>query len=706
MKDSLPSDDSGDGLAGDAEVDANEALADGALREFLHLRRQDPEVVFEAFCFSYPDAVQQPLAAKYAAFLVFEGDLGESAEIDRNALRDIIDKPLRKSAAALTESFDGVMVGPREARAKDDADSDVPDAQIILDELAELGALAKRYESQGRIAKGGMGIIHRVWDRQLRRRLAMKIMRLPADDVNSLRKSETEKKEAYARALARFQDEALVTSQLDHPGILPVHDLGARDDGRAYFTMKYVAGRRDLRRIFDLVDRGQDNWNVNRAVGSILRVCEAVAYAHSKGVLHRDIKPSNIMVGDFGATYLLDWGLALRLHGERRFLGGDDERAPYVASEAKTGSEGEFTVVDDWVYSIDGRIVGTPPYMSPEQARGDSKVGARSDIYSVGALLYHLLTGHMPYYEPDELPLPFTILMKVRQGAPPPVRELAPDAPTGLVQICERAMARHPVDRYATAGDMAVALEDYLEVISDAREEARRQEQRATTINEFLQKMLASGDPARAQGREVTVRQVLDEAAAGLEAGMAGLPLDEASLRNFIGTLYKDLGHYEIALPHAEKAYHAFEALLGADHPDTMRSATDVAVVYRITGRLAEAEELLRRVLKVQVEALGDTDPASLRTRDVLAETIRRGRGRLSDVEQLLREVAVGREQRLGEDHLDSLTALNHLANVLCEQGGEPALNEAERLLRRALAGLLRTVKERHPSTLIAMNDL
>lgn len=698
LHDSMSPDDSGD--SGDFEqgLSSQEALADQALREFLDLRRNDPGVEFEAYLASQSEDLQDVLAAKYSAFIAAEAALGETAEIDRNAMRDIIEPLQRKPFSLLTESFDG---------GSSVAPDDAPDAQHILDELAEVGALSNRYESQGRIAKGGMGIIHRVWDRQLRRRLAMKVMRLPADDVSSLRKSDADKALAYSRALARFQDEALVAAQLDHPGILPVHDLGVRDDGRAYFTMKYVAGRRDMRRIFDLVERGQDNWNVNRAVGSILRVCEAVAYAHSKGVLHRDIKPSNIMVGDYGATYLLDWGLARRLHGERRSLGGDDDVAPYVASEVLTGKEGEFTLVDSWLFSMDGRVVGTPPYMSPEQARGDiDLVGVRSDIYSLGALLYHLLTSRMPYYEPDELPLPFTILMKVRQGPPPSVRELAPDAPPGLLQICERAMARLPEDRYSSAAEMAVDLEDYLEVISEAREEARWQEQRATTINAFLLKMLASGDPARAQGREVTVRQVLDEAAAGIEAGMAGLPLDEASLRNFIGTLYKELGHYEVALPHAEKAYEAFESMLGAHHPETMHAATDVALVYRITGRLAEAEELLGRVLRVQVEELGDTDPATLRTRDVLAETIRRGRGRLSEVEQLLREVALGREQRLGEDHLDSLTALNRLANVLSEQGGEDQLNEAERLLRRALSGLNRTVRERHPATLIAMNDL
>jgi hypothetical protein len=192
--------------------------------------------------------------------------------------------------------------------------------EALLERIAGWAGSPSRYRMLGALGHGGMGTILKVWDEALRRHLAMKLVGSPADSNGTTAAAESAGAPASAAeagsaersadpgggatselALARFLDEALVTGQLDHPGIVPVHELGVDRAGRVYFTMKLVKGD-NLRTIFDKLHAGEDGWTVNRAVGVILRVCEAVAYAHSKRVIHRDIKPANVMVGRFGET--------------------------------------------------------------------------------------------------------------------------------------------------------------------------------------------------------------------------------------------------------------------------------------------------------------------------------------------------------------------------------------------------------------------
>jgi tRNA A-37 threonylcarbamoyl transferase component Bud32 len=177
-------------------------------------------------------------------------------------------------------------------------------ASELLKRLARNRTPAGRYERREEIARGGMGIVHRVFDPVLRRQLAMKVIL-----ARKKEESPRERHLAMQRALARFLEEAQVTSQLDHPGIVPVHELGIDESGRVYFTMRLVRGR-DFRRILELVRDGREGWTRTRALHVLLRVCEAVAYAHSKGVIHRDLKPGNLMVGRFGEVCVMDWGLA------------------------------------------------------------------------------------------------------------------------------------------------------------------------------------------------------------------------------------------------------------------------------------------------------------------------------------------------------------------------------------------------------------
>lgn len=310
-----------------------------------------------------------------------------------------------------------------------------------LERLSSPERARKRYTVRERLARGGMGEIWRVHDADLDRDLAMKVIRTRAGDGS---------KTPDGKLLRRFLFEARLTGRLDHPGIVPVHDIGVDTDGRLYFTMPLVRGR-SLAEILDLARDDRRNayakaasheddrapmgaseaWTRSRVLEVVLKVCDALAYAHAQGVVHRDLKPANVMVGRFGETYVMDWGLA-------RVLSELDE--------------------------IDrGEVLGTPAYMAPEQAKGKlDDVGPRSDVYALGSILYHLLAGRMPYADHDTH-AGRDLLEAVRAGPPPKLEDVAPDAPPELVAIAKKAMVRSPDGRYADMGAMAADLRAYME---------------------------------------------------------------------------------------------------------------------------------------------------------------------------------------------------------------------------------------------------
>ena len=179
-----------------------------------------------------------------------------------------------------------------------------------MDKLArERSDTHLRYELREEIGRGGMGAVYEVWDTDLRRSLAMKVI---LGDTGSQLGTTAAKDEA----LVRFLEEAQVSAQLDHPGVVPVHELGVDSEGRVYFTMRFVKGR-NLREIIADVHAGREGWTLTRALGAIVKVCETMAFAHAKGVVHRDLKPANVMVGRYGEVYVMDWGLASAKGRER-----------------------------------------------------------------------------------------------------------------------------------------------------------------------------------------------------------------------------------------------------------------------------------------------------------------------------------------------------------------------------------------------------
>ncbi len=325
----------------------------------------------------------------------------------------------------------------------------------VLERLAGRRGTFGRYQLEGELSQGGQGAVIRVWDEDLRRHLAMKVLR---------GKTETSASEGTTpvdpRSLGRFLEEAQVTGQLDHPGIVPIHELGLDALGRVYFTMKLVKGK-TLKEVFELAAEGKEGWTTARVLSVLLKVCEAMAYAHHKGVVHRDLKPANVMIGRFGEVYVMDWGLA-------RVLGRADRKdlriAPHATTVEVLSDRHDRTEADSPLVTMDGHVVGTPAYMAPEQARGELPlVGPHSDVYSAGAMLYQLLAGHTPYIKPGMRLSSHAVWYRVQEGPPDPLRERAPVAPAELVAICEKAMKRDWTERYRDMGELAADLMAFLE---------------------------------------------------------------------------------------------------------------------------------------------------------------------------------------------------------------------------------------------------
>lgn len=276
----------------------------------------------------------------------------------------------------------------------------------------DIGA-EERYEREGVVGHGGMGRISLVYDKRLRRRVALK------EALGS------------AGATERLTREAWITSQLEHPSIVPVYGAGRDAQGALYYTMRLVRGRTMAAAIEDASGLS----GRLELMRHVLDACEAVAYAHSLGVVHRDLKPANIMVGEFGETQVLDWGLA-------RPTGASPDAD---AEPATSVSSPELTAI--------GAVVGTPSYMSPEQFRGEP-AGPTSDVWSLGALVYAVLTGDAPYRGPSS-----DAIFEARSVGPPaPIASAAPAAPAELVAIADKAMAPNLSDRYTDAKAMAADI--------------------------------------------------------------------------------------------------------------------------------------------------------------------------------------------------------------------------------------------------------
>jgi WD40 repeat protein len=274
------------------------------------------------------------------------------------------------------------------------------------------------YALGAEIARGGMGRIVAAEDLRVGRRVAVKEL-LGSDPGMA----------------ARFEREARVTARLQHPGIVPIYEIGAWADGTPFYAMRHVEGR-TLREALAAAPTVGARLAL---LPALIAAAEAVAFAHSRGVIHRDLSPNNILVGAYGETVVIDWGLAKDLADDPAAAAAADAAAAAASQTAMSVSE----------LTVAGAVMGTAPYMPPEQARGEA-VDTRADVYALGALLYHLLAGEPPYRVHGGR----TVVDKVLAGPPPPLR----DGPPDLASIADKAMARSRDARYADAGALAEEL--------------------------------------------------------------------------------------------------------------------------------------------------------------------------------------------------------------------------------------------------------
>ena len=316
-----------------------------------------------------------------------------------------------------------------------DDQGDASDAGAAAHETASPGEFAGRYVLTAEHARGGMGAVWRASDRKLGREVAVKQL----NDALSLRGD-------YRR---RFLTEARVTARLEHPGIVPVYDLSGPGEEHDYYAMKLVRGE-TLAAAIDAYHRLDRTANERplakrRLVDAFLTVCRTMEYAHARGVIHRDLKPQNIVLGNYGETIVLDWGLA-------KDLSDPHFRAPETAAPAAAAAS-------DVTATMPGTVQGTPAYMAPEQAEGRTEdVDTRSDVYALGVILYQLLTGRVPYSAEKVEALSRLVIA----GHPQKPRALDPGIPRALEAICLTAMALERKARYPRVADLTRDLQRHL----------------------------------------------------------------------------------------------------------------------------------------------------------------------------------------------------------------------------------------------------
>lgn len=479
----------------------------------------------------------------------------------------------------------------------------------ILGELNQIGLADRKrdsvkapeqiggYRIVRRIAQGGMGIVYEAEQQRPSRRVALKLILggIHADDLQA----------------RMFEREIQVLARLNHPGIASIFDAGRAEDGESFYTMELVEGI-DLQSF--TWDRAEDGAVPRKSIPDRLRlfcdICDAINYAHQRGVIHRDLKPSNVMITNEGRPKVLDFGLA---------------RAVEPDGAGRT------------IESASGRLMGTLPYMSPEQAQGlADAVDVRTDVYALGVMLYELLSGKLPY---DVSRLSVLAAVKVICESPPRAfSRLGIEIPTDLRIIAFKALEKDANRRYASVGAMAEDIRRYLgghailarppSTVYQLRRligrhrvpfalavlllgalvgggywmyfNAAREARRIALLNDVLVKFYESSDPWEGGSRDTRVIDQVDKAAATIDRDLANEPVVAASMHHTLGNIYKSYNDHQKSDEQFRAALAIRDRQLGGEAPETLDSLRMVGENAFLRGKLDEAEGAFRRGLEVE----------------------------------------------------------------------------------------------------------
>ena len=599
-----------------------------------------------------------------------------------------------------------------------------------------------------RIGQGGMGNVYlaaRTSD--FKQQVAIKLIKRGMDTDEILR---------------RFRHERQVMAGLQHANIARLLDGGSTDDGQPYFAMEQIEGV-SIDRYCD-----EQRLTIRDRLRLFQRVCSAVHYAHQHTVIHRDIKPGNILVTTDGTPKIIDFGIAKLTNRELGFQ-----------SLNTTQTTHRFM---------------TPEYASPEQVRGRA-ITTASDVYSLGVVLYELLTGHRPHeltsrlkHEIEQLVCeqvperPSTAIGRTVEVRQPDgttrtitsesvgrMRDCAPDKlrrqlSGDLDNIVLMALRKEPHRRYTSAEQFGQDIERHLNnkpvlaappsmvyrarkfvqrnrslvasaavvlivllagiaistsqavratraehlagnrlrEVEESRTEAERQAAIAEAVNAFLNDDLLAAVAPEEQGKDATMRQVLDTASGKIEGRFEDEPLVEASIRTTIGNTYLSLGDYESSEGHLERALNLRKAALDTHHASVLMAMSNLGLLYEKQGRYDEAEPLIRTAFEEGRHVLGLEHPFTLifmNNLGMLCDAV----GRYDEAESLYLQLLEIRERLRGEEHEDTQLAMFNLATLYDLQG---RYDQAEPLYSRALELLRRTLGEEHPRTILAMSNL
>ena len=561
------------------------------------------------------------------------------------------------------------------------------------------------------LGEGGMGVVYLAEQDKPRRRVALKVLKAGATTPAMLR---------------RFEFEAQILGRLQHAGIAQIYEAGVADEGSgrvAFFAMEYVRGRS----ILEHADA--EHLDPRGRLRLIAQVCEAVQFAHLKGVIHRDLKPANILVDQSGQPRILDFGVA---------------RATDADVQATA-------VVTDM-----GQLIGTLPYMSPEQVAGDpSELDTRSDVYALGVIAYELLAGKPPH-DLSKTSIHEALRM-IREKEPTPLGSLERAFRGDIETIVGKALEKDKLRRYQSASDLGADILRYLddepivarpasrmyqfrkfarrnkglvggaaatvvtlvigvvvattlalreadqrELAEKSAELARTNEEKAKAVSAYLRELFHTAMDPMVTGPEMSMSDVIDRAVDTIGTQFIDQPEIEADLRNEFGAIYYMLGLTERAEPQYVTALALRRLHLGDEHRDTLDSVNNLGQLRMRQGRLAEAEVLIREALSGRSGVLGADHAETLTARMHLGMVLE-ALDRAEEAEMVLRETLAAQLAALGEDHNGTLTTMANLSSLIRRRG---AIVEAEQLIRRAYEGLKRVHGADHPTTLLALGGV